>query len=43
MKKKYVLKKEVKDELIQLGIEVLGIIAMISLIALIIMFNAVIF
>ena len=43
MKKKYVLKKEIKEELMQLGIEVLGLIAAAAMVLLLIMLNAIMF
>lgn len=43
MKKKYVLKKEIKHELINLGIEVLGIMCMSGIILLLMLLNGMIF
>lgn len=43
MKKRYVLKKEIKEELVQLGIEILGLTAMAGIIILLIMINGILF
>lgn len=43
MKKKYVLKKEIREELINLGIEVLGIMCMSGIILLLMLLNGMLF
>lgn len=43
MKKRYVLKKEIKEELVQLGIELLGIVFMIGFVYLLFLLNAIMF
>ena len=43
MKKKYVLKKEIKAELIELGMEILGLIGMIGFVYLLFVLNAIMF
>ena len=43
MKKKYVLKKEIKEELTQLGIDILGIVFMVVLIIFLILLNGIMF
>ena len=43
MKKKYVLKKEIKEELIQLGIDILGIVFMVLLVIFLILLNGIMF
>lgn len=43
MKTKYVLKKEIRDELINLGIEILGIMCMSGIILLLMLLNGMIF
>ena len=43
MVKKYRLRKEIKEELIQLGIEILGLTAMVGIIILLIMINGILF
>lgn len=43
MKKKYVLRKEIKEELIQLGIDILGIVFMVLLVIFLILLNGIMF
>jgi hypothetical protein len=43
MKEKYVLKKEIKEELIQLGIDILGVVFMVILIIFLILLNGIMF
>ena len=43
MKTKYFLKKEIKEELTQLGIDILGIVFMVVLIIFLILLNEIIF
>lgn len=43
MKKKYKLRKEIKKELAELGIEILGIFAAIGFVYLLFLLNAIIF
>lgn len=43
MKKRYKLRKEIKEELIELGMEVLGIITAIGFVYLLILLNAIMF
>lgn len=43
MKKKYKLKKEVKEELMQLGIEVLGIMLISGIVLLMLLVNGILF
>ncbi len=43
MKTKYVLKKEIKEELTQLGIDILGIVFMVVLIIFLILLNGIMF
>ena len=43
MKKKYILKKEIKQELFNLGIEVLGIMCMSGIILLLMLLNGMLF
>ena len=43
MVKRYRLRKEIKEELIQLGIELLGIVFMILLVIFLIMLNGIMF
>lgn len=43
MKAKYVLKKEIKEELTQLGIDILGIVFMVVLIIFLILLNGIMF
>lgn len=43
MKEKYVLKKEIKEELMQLGIDILGIVFMVVLIIFLILLNGIMF
>lgn len=43
MKEKYVLKKEIKEELIQLGIDILGVVFMVVLIIFLILLNGIMF
>lgn len=43
IKKRYVLKKEIKEELEQLGIEVLGVMFMSGLVLLMLLVNGILF
>lgn len=43
MKEKYVLKKEIKEELMQLGIDILGIVFVVVLIIFLILLNGIMF